>query len=172
MELETHKNGAVQTEPKAVTFTLLRADRDAVRKFWSKLIRPGLLRIKAKDKRSGEWQPEHVRQRIEAGFNNQILCECYLIIQSNSPNPVGFTITQAFPDEFIGVPLYLHNWITWCEKAPLRKVLPYVLPELERHATEDLGLRGVQGITSRLQWLRRCTKYGYHIHQVIIRKTL
>lgn len=187
--IEPHING---TTPKPAkdpeTYSLLYADRDAVKRFWPTLIRPGLMRIKGettrkntqtghiltvgpKDKRSGTWQPEHVRQRLEAGFANQIICECYLIIAASSPIPVGFVITQVFNDEFIGCPLYLHIWIAWCEKAPLWRVLPFALSHLEKRAVE-LGLRGVQGTTSRLQWLRRLRKYGYHIHQVVIRKSM
>ncbi len=170
MEL-TQANGKAHAEVTTPTYTLLLCDREAVKKFWPQFIRPGLMRIKEKDKRSGHWEPEHVMQRLQAGFNNQILCECYLIVQSNTPNPVGFTITQVYNDEYIGVPLYLYNWITWCENAPLYKVLPHVMPKLEKRAAE-LGLRGVQGITSRLQWMRRLRGLGYHIHQVIIRKDI
>ena len=172
MDLEPHINGATPKATKAPeTYSLLPADRDAVRRFWPTLIRPGLMRIKTKDKRSGPWEPEHVRQRLEAGFANQIICECYLVIAASSAFPVGFVITQVFNDEFIGCPLYLHIWIAWCEKAPLWRVLPFALSHLEKRAVE-LGLRGVQGTTSRLQWLRRLRKYGYHVHQVTIRKEL
>jgi hypothetical protein len=168
MNLNGHS--APQEAPKQA-YTLLKADREAVVKFWPVLIRPGLERIKAKDKRSGYWQPEHVRQRIEAGFAGQIICECLLILQVNKAEPVGFLVTQVFNDEFLGTPLYLHLWLVWCEGAPAWRVMRHIQPQVEKRAVE-LGLRGIQGLSSRLAWMRRLGLLGYSIHQVIIRKDL
>lgn len=155
-----------KTAPK---WNLLLCDPDTVRRMWPTFIRPGLMRIKEKDKFSGYWQPEHVRQRLEAGFRGLIVCECFLITQSDKSVPVGFIVTQAFPDEFLNVPLYLHQWIIWCEGAPFHRVLPDIDPQMEARAKE-LGLRGIQGISSRPQWVRRAGKQGYRVHQYIIRR--
>jgi hypothetical protein len=160
---------AIDSKVQAPKWSLLLCDREAVRKFWPTVIRPGLMRIKAKDKHSGYWQPEHVRQRLEAGFAGHIICECFLVIQSTSSTPVGFIITQAFNDEFLNVPLYLHLWIVWCERAPAWRVMEDIQPQVEKRAME-FGLRGITGISSRYQWVRRLVKHGYRIHQYYFRK--
>lgn len=150
-------------------FDLLLCDRDAVRRYWNSLIRPGLVRIKAKDKKSGHWEPEHVRQRLEAGFRGQILCDCYLIVANDASEPQGFIVTQCFNDEFLNVPLYLHLWLIWCEGAPFWRVMRDAEPRLIERVKE-LGLRGITGLTSRSQWLRRAGRHGYDVHQYFIRK--
>jgi hypothetical protein len=168
MEIEAHTNGVVEVAKAAPKWSLLLCDRDAVKKFWPTVIRPGLVRIKEKDKNSGYWQPEHVRHRLEAGLAGQIICECFLILQSNK-GPVGFIVTQAFNDEFIGVPMYLHQWIIWCEGAPFWKVLPDIEPQMIERA-KGFGLRGLTGISSRPQWMRRVLRRGYRVHQYFFRK--
>lgn len=177
--MDHHPNG-VAAEKRAPAYELLLLDPEGVRKFWEPVIRPGLERIKAKDRRSGHWEPEHVRMRIENGFARTIYCECWLIIQSNLSKPIGFLVTQAFNDEFLGVPLYLFIWMAWCESPALKlrlhrsastldRVLPLILPKLEARAKE-LGLRGIQGVSSRFPWMYRLSKYGFKVHQYIIRK--
>lgn len=161
-------NGTATHEAKAPSYTLLKLDREGVAKAWVSVIRPGLDRVKDRDKRSGFWQPEHVRQRIEAGLNGNIICECSLILQTNATTPLGFVIVTAYNDEFLNVPLYLHVWIAWCEKVSVRKVIPFLLPLLKRRA-EELGLRGIQFVTSRFGWLTRLARFGFKTHQYIVR---
>ena len=171
MEPEVHRNGAT-TPAKPTTYSLLKLDKEAIVKFWPAFIRPGLLSIKRHDKRSGEWVPEHVRQRIEAGFAGTIFCECHLVMPVSASEPAGFVVLTMYNDEFVQVPQALFVWIAWCEKAPLRKVLPSILPQLEKRA-RDMGLRYVAGITSRWQaWLHRIFLHGYSVHQVIFKKDL
>jgi hypothetical protein len=147
-------------------YSLVRLDREAVRNLWPSLIRPGLQRIKRKDPLSGHWRPEHVRQRIEAGFAGQLLCECHAVVRDHQP--VGFVVLTAYNDEFDGAPERLWVWIAWCEGASLEAVLPFVLPQLEQRA-EELGLRGIVGVSSRAGWARRLTKHGYKARYIFLR---
>lgn len=155
-------NGAIQE----AQYTLVHLDRERVKNLWP-FVRHGLKRIKQKDPYSGHWRAEHVRQRIEAGFAGQILCECHAIVVGDKP--VGFVVLTAYNDEFDGVPERLWVWIAWCENAPLWKVLPHIDPMLERRA-KDLGLRGVIGCSSREQWVRRIAPHGYKVRQYIFFK--
>jgi len=160
-------NGKVH-EAQQPTYSLVLCDLPLLKASWP-LIRRGLLKIKHKDKRSGTWTPEHVRQRIEAGLANRIFCECYLCIEDES-RPVGFCVVTGGPDEFIGVPLTLFMWITYCEK-PMKKVMPQVMPTLEARALE-LGLKYIDGVSSRLGWGMVLSRHGFVTHQVIYRKEL
>jgi hypothetical protein len=155
-------NGAVK---EAKPYRLVLCNAELVKDSWPYINR-GLLRIKQKDKRSGQWIPEHVRQRIEAGLVGRIFCECYLCVDESS-NPVGFCVVTSGPDEFVGVPLSLFMWITYCT-APMDKVLPAVMPTLLQRKRE-LGLRYIDGVSSRFGWMKNLTKQGFRIHQYIFR---
>jgi len=154
-------------------YHLVHCDRDLLTLLWPKLILPGLKRIKQKDKKSGQWIPEHVRQRIEAGFTQRIFCECHLIVPDGEQLPVGFVVITMFPDEFVGVPLSLFVWIVYMDskKANVTRALPGVQAGLEKRARE-LGLRYVDGISSRHGWMAHLGKQGYRIHQLILRKEI
>lgn len=169
MEPEIHRNGVVK-ETKVVSYSLLKLDKEGVRKFWPTVIRPGLERIKEKDKNGGKWEPEHVRLQLERGLAGTIFCECHLILASNLSVPVGFVVVTLYNDEFINVPLYLHVWLAWCEKAPVAKVRESIDPQLEQIG-KDLGVRGIQFGTSRWRaWMHRLFTRGYKIHLVMFRK--
>jgi hypothetical protein len=155
-------NGKVQEQPK---YSLVLCDAQLLKDSW-KFIRKGLLRIKDKDKRSGQWIPEHVRQRIEAGLAGRIFCEAYLCVDSDS-NPVGFCVVTCGPDEFVGVPLSLFMWITYCQK-PMRDVLPQVMPTLIKRR-DELGLRYIDGVSSRWGWMKELARNGFRVHQYIFR---
>ena len=157
-------NGAVTTavQPK---YSLVLCDAELLKASWS-FIRRGLQTIKAKDKRSGQWIPEHVRQRIEAGMNGRIFCECYLCVEDGG-KPVGFCVLTCGTDEFVGVPLSLFMWITYCT-APMSKVMPQVMPTLIKRR-DDLGLRYLDGISSRWGWMKELARHGFRVHQYIFR---
>lgn len=160
-------NGIVK-EASQPTYSLVLCDAPLLKASWP-FIRRGLLKIKKKDKRSGQWIPEHVRQRIEAGFAGRIFCECYLCIEDDGERqrPVGMCVVTSYPDEFVGVPLSLFMWITYCEK-PMRKVLPQVMPTLIRRR-DELGLRFIDGVSSRFGWMKELSRNGFRVHQYIFR---
>jgi len=162
-------NGKVNRRPAALPgWTLVRADADAIKVLWPSFIRPGLLRIKQKDKHSGQWLPEHVRAAIDGGHLGRLFCECHLIVPTAGTQPVGFVILRLYNDEFVQVPLTLFVWITYCtEPRAMRDVLRLI----EKRAKE-IGVRYVEGLTSRTAWLRRLRKFGYSAHQIIIRKEI
>jgi hypothetical protein len=166
-------NGVV----KPTAYSMFKADAEFVKKAWPDFIRPGLLAIKAKDKRSGHWLPEHVRAYIEAGFAGRLLCECHVICPVDKATPTGFIVMRAYNDEFAQIPLSLFLWIVY-NKVPgmgllpsINAVLPHIQPAVERRAKE-LGLLDVTGISSRLGWGEALAPYGYEVHQVIYRKRL
>lgn len=147
------------------TYSLILCDAPLLIKAWP-FIRRGLLKIKQKDKRSGQWIPEHVRQRIEAGFKGIIFCECYLCVEDGG-NPVGFCVLTCGNDEFVQVPLSLFMWITYCEK-PLSKVMPQVLPALIKRR-DEMGLLYIDGVSSRWGWMKNLMRHGFRVHQYIFR---
>lgn len=156
-------NGKIEvaTQP---TYRLVFCNKDLLKASWP-FINRGLQRIKEKDKRSGQWIPEHVRQRIEAGLTGRIFCEAYLCMEGEEP--VGFCVVTCGPDEFVGVPLSLFMWITYCT-APMAKVLPQVMPALIQRR-DDLGLRFIDGVSSRWGWMKQLTRHGFRVHQYIFR---
>lgn len=151
-------------------YRLLHADREAIKAYWPTLIRPGVVAIKEKCPNAGQWLPEHVRQRIEAGLAGQIFCECHLISreENEAGKVVGFIVINAYNDEYAQVPLSLFVWLVHCTDAPAEEVLPFALPILEQRA-RDLGLRYVDGV-GRGGWERRLTDYGYKAVQTMFRK--
>lgn len=166
MELvQPHTNGKVAT---AERWSLVKLDADAVRTLWHKEILPGLLEVKRKDKRSGQWLPEHVRAAIDAGHLGRHFCECHLIVPGGSDKPVGFVVLRLYNDEFVQVPLSLFIWITYCREP---RAMKYVIPQLEKRA-RDIGVRYLDGISSRAAWLRRLRPFGFRCHQMILRKEL
>lgn len=163
-EAAVHTNGKVHVaEPK---YSLVKLDAEGVRKLWHRYILPGLLEIKRKDKASGFWIPEHVRSLIERGFIGQPFCECHIIVPLNSGEPVGFIVLRLYNDEFVQVPTSLFVWLTYCVDPRAKR---HIVPLVEKRARE-IGVRWVDGITSRLSWARALKSQGYSIHQVIIRK--
>ncbi len=168
MELTPTINGKVQTARPA-EFSLLLADRDAVRVLWPTLILPGLKVLKRKDPDSGFWQPEHVRQSIEAGLAGRMFCECHIVVPKSEGRAVGFMVLKAYPDEFIQVPVALFVWIAYCTSW---QATDYLLKHevLDKRARE-MGFRYVDGLSSRIKpWGRRLGKHGYREHQVLFRK--
>ena len=151
------------------TYSLIKADADAVRQAWVSFIRPGILAIKAHDKRSGKWTPTHVRQQLEAGFRQQIFCELHFIVR-DACDPVGFVVLKMYPDEFVGAVQSLWVWLAYCKEWH-RKVFPAVLPHIERYGME-LGVENVDGLSSRGGWGRILAEHGYEEHQVLYRKPL
>ena len=37
-------------------------------------------------------------------------------------------------------------------------------------SAKELGLRGIQGVSSRIPWLYRLSRHGFRVHQYIFRK--
>lgn len=170
MELvQVNGNGAT-LKAQAQSYSLLKADADAVRVMWPTVIRPGLVKIKKKDPQSGHWLPEHVRAAIENGLAGRFFCECHLIIKASSSRPCGFMVLRLFNDEFVQVPLALFLWMAHSTEP---RAVDYILKSnfLERRARE-IGVNRVEGVSSRPGWGRRIAKYGYRPHQVIYRKEL
>lgn len=161
-------NGKVEHRQPAkdLRYGLSKLDAKALEVLWPTFIFPGLLRIKEKDKHSGHWIPEHVRSLIDRGHLGQLFCECHLIVPVSDTKPVGFVVLRLYNDEFINVPDTLFVWLTYCIDP---RALKYILPLGEKRARE-IGVTYVQGITSRMGWLRRLKRYGYEMHQMIIRK--
>jgi hypothetical protein len=184
-----HTNGKVTREPakEAHKYSLVKVDAEALRVLWPTFIRPGLEAIKqphpvrmrksgkiimkpAADPHSGQWLPEHVRAALDAGHMGRMFCECQLIVPVSDSKPVGFLIFRLYNDEFVNVPLSLFVWIAWSrDMAAITDVLKR---ELVEKRAREIGVRYVDGVTSNAAWLRRLRKYGYEMHQMIIRKRI
>ena len=158
-------NGVAKAEAR---YSLIQIDAESLRTLWPQYIRPWVEAVKHKDPAAGHWEPEHVRLAIDAGLRGAIFCECYLIVPTTEGSPVGVVILRLYNDEFLQVPLYLHTWITYCKEP---RALKYVMPQIEKRA-RDIGVRGVMGISSRTNWLRRLRRWGYRMEAIIIRKDL
>lgn len=147
-------------------FQLVKADADMLQKLWFSVVRPGLLAIKAKNPRLTRWEPEHVRAHLEAGLRGLMLCELHLIVRADKPTPVGFIVLKLYNDEFLQVPMALYTWITYSTDPA--GTLP-ITEAVEKRARE-LGVRAVQGMTSRIGWARRLRKRGYRVVGYLIEK--
>ena len=162
-----NQNGHIATGiPRG--YGVLPATIEQMRDHWT-FIRAGLLTIKHKDKRSGNWTPEHVRAMLELGYRGQGTCELWMIYRTDGER-VGFVVTSTGPDPHLGVPLGLFVWITYLEK---RHTLAFysTLHSLENVAKER-GLRYLEGMSSRAGWSRKLAKRGFETHMVLYRKNL
>lgn len=130
-------------------------------------VRRGLLTIKKKDKRSGNWTTEHVRAMLEAGYKGQGTCELWIVHKADG-SPVGFVITSVGPDIHLGVPLALFIWITYLQETAAFEM---ALDELEKIARAR-GLRYVEGMSSRRGWSRKLEQRGFDTHMVLYRKSV
>lgn len=147
-------------------YSMVLLDLQAIKAFWWKTIRPGLLKVKEKDETAGHWEPEHVRKLLEAGAQGLLFCQCHMAVQDGKP--AGFVILRMFPDEFTQVVYDLFVWI-WHSDDP--KAVDWIFgSEYLEKLAKDFGLSGVMGVSGREGWAKRASRYGVDMKQIVWRK--
>lgn len=144
------------------------ADADALKKLWPNFILPGLRKVKAKNPRLARWEPEHIRAHLEAGLRGMMFCKLYVITRVDSPNPLGFAVLKLYNDEFLGVPMALYAWVTYCIDP---RATDWAIGATEKLAAE-MGVRAVGGMTQRIAYIRRLSRRGYRVIGYLLEKEI